>query len=131
MARFIATKRVVISEKCSIEDSTSLPRKRGETVDNSKGKKAATMLKVKKKVIKPSSVASSKVTPTSKPREGTSASLGIVLGPRASILSSPSVVKKILRAVIPPANKEKVEQLTLEQMATRFFHVIFQVLPRL
>ncbi|GFZ19054.1 hypothetical protein Acr_27g0007930 [Actinidia rufa] len=40
----------------------------------------------------------------------------------------PSVAEKLLRGVIPPANKEKVEKLTLDQTATKLFHVIGQAL---
>ncbi|GFY95083.1 hypothetical protein Acr_10g0004680 [Actinidia rufa] len=58
----------------------------------------------------------------------TSATLGAALGPTASILGSPSVAKKLLRGVIPSADKEKVEKLTLDQMATKLFHVISQAL---
>ncbi|GFY95648.1 hypothetical protein Acr_10g0010330 [Actinidia rufa] len=49
-------------------------------------------------------------------------------GPSASILSNSSVVKKLLRGVNPPADKEKMEKLTLDQKATRLFHVIGQTL---
>ena len=105
---------MVIGDKRPREDSTSLPSKKGKAADNSKGKEATLVPEAKKKVVKPNNVVSSKVTPASKLREGTSASLGTVLGPSTSILSSPSVAEKILRGVIPPADKEKVEQLTLD-----------------
>ena len=51
-----------------------------------------------------------------------------MLGPKASILGSPSVDEKILRGVIPPSNKGKVDKLTLDQAVTKLFHVIGQVL---
>ncbi|GFS40236.1 hypothetical protein Acr_00g0067310 [Actinidia rufa] len=57
-------------------------------------------------------------------RDGTSTNLGTILGLGASIILSPSVAKKILRGVIPPADKEKVEKLTLDQTATKLFHII-------
>ncbi|GFZ19771.1 hypothetical protein Acr_28g0004760 [Actinidia rufa] len=38
----------------------------------------------------------------------------------------PSVPEKILSGVVPLANKEKVEQLTLDQNVTRFYHAISQ-----
>ena len=112
------------------EDSTSSPSKKGMAVDSSMGKEATSVPEAKKKV-KPTNVVSSRTTLASRPKEGTSASLGTVLGTRASILSSPFVVEKIFLGVIPPVDKEKVEQLTLDQTATRLFHVIGQVLPRL
>ncbi|GFS38938.1 hypothetical protein Acr_00g0060360 [Actinidia rufa] len=42
--------------------------------------------------------------------------------------SGPSVVERLLRGVIFPADKEKVEKLTLDQTATKLFHVIGQAL---
>ena len=42
-------------------------------------------------------------------------------------MGSPSIAEKILRGVITPVDKEKVEKLTLDQTATRFFYVIGQV----
>ena len=42
-------------------------------------------------------------------------------------MGSPFIAEKILQGVIPPADKEKLEKLTLDQTATRFFHVIGQV----
>ncbi|GFY98988.1 hypothetical protein Acr_13g0003890 [Actinidia rufa] len=64
----------------------------------------------------------------SRPRERTSAHLGTVTGPTPSILGSPSVAERLLRGVIPQADKEKVEKLTLDQTATKLFHVIGQAL---
>ena len=104
MGRSIPAKRMVIGEKCSREDSTNLPNKKGEAVDSSKRKEAAPMPETKKKV-KTSNVASSRATLASKPGEGTLASLGTVLGPKASILNNPSGVEKILWGVIPPAGQ--------------------------
>ena len=130
MARPIPTKGLVIDEKRPREDSISSPNKKGKVVDSSKGK-VATPVPEAKKTVKPTKVASSRAIPASRPGDGTSASLGTILWPRASIMSSPSVAEKILREVIPPIDKKKVEQLTLDQTSTRLFHVIDQVLPRL
>ena len=48
------------------------------------------------------------------PREGTSTKPGDALGTRASVMASASVVEKILAEVILPADKEKVEKLSLD-----------------
>ncbi|GFZ05187.1 hypothetical protein Acr_17g0007590 [Actinidia rufa] len=71
-------------------------------------------------------VACSRTTSLPKPEEGTSTNLSTILGPGAFILGIPSVVEKILQGVIPPADKEKVEKFTLDQTATKLFHVIGQ-----
>ena len=63
-------------------------------------------------------------------RDDTLTNLGTILGPRTSIMLSPSVAEKILQGVIPLADKEKVEKLTLDHTATRLFHIINQVLPQ-
>ena len=59
--------------------------------------------------------------------EGTSATAGHPLGPRASVMASASVVEKILVRVILPANREKVEKLSLDQVITQFLHILGQV----
>ena len=43
------------------------------------------------------------------------------------MLGSSSVVEKILGGVIPPSDKENVDKLTLDQVVTKFFHVVSQV----
>ena len=43
------------------------------------------------------------------------------------MLGSPSVVEKILAGVILPADNEKVDKLSLDQVVTKFFHIIGQV----
>ena len=63
-------------------------------------------------------------TSTIAPDEGTLAKFGVVLGPRASMLGSPSVIEKILGGVIPHVDKEKVDKLTLDQVVMNFFHII-------
>ncbi|GFY96533.1 hypothetical protein Acr_11g0008390 [Actinidia rufa] len=42
-------------------------------------------------------------------------------GSAPSILGSPSVAERLLRGVIPPADKKNVEKLTLDQTATKLF----------
>ncbi|GFY97531.1 hypothetical protein Acr_12g0000720 [Actinidia rufa] len=80
----------------------------------------------KKKVTSSSKAPTTPTVASSRPGEGTSANLGTVLGPTASILGSPSVAERLLQGVIPPADKEKVEKLTLDQTAMKLFHVIGQ-----
>ena len=64
---------VVIVEKGPRENSTSSPSKNGKAANSFKGKEVAPVPEAKK-VVKPSIAASSRVTPASKPGEGTSAS---------------------------------------------------------
>ncbi|GFS35781.1 hypothetical protein Acr_00g0042000 [Actinidia rufa] len=64
--------------------------------------------------------------PVLKPGEGTFVNPTSMLGPRASILGSPSMAENILFRAVPLADKERVEQLTLDQTVTKFFHVIGQ-----
>ena len=61
------------------------------------------------------------------PREGTSTKPNNALELKASMLRSPSVVEKILVRMILPANKEKVDKLFLDQVVTKFFHIVGQV----
>ncbi|GFY95674.1 hypothetical protein Acr_10g0010590 [Actinidia rufa] len=92
------------------------------------GKGVDRELKGKKKATSSSNAPTTLATASSHPREGTSANLSTVLGPTASILGSPSVAEKLLWGVIPSTDKEKVDKLTLDQMATKLFHMIGQAL---
>ena len=56
--------------------------------------------------------------------EGTSANPGAILGPRASMLESPFMAKKILIDSISPVDKEKVDKPTLDLVVTKFFHIV-------
>ncbi|GFY87361.1 hypothetical protein Acr_05g0010000 [Actinidia rufa] len=94
----------------------------------SKGKRVDPEPKGKKKATSSSNASTTPATASSHPGEGTSANLGAALGPTAFILGSPSMAEKLLRGVIPPVDKEKVEKQTLDQMATKLFHVIGQAL---
>ena len=122
-------KEVVIGEKCPREDPGSSPNKKGKAIDSPKGKGVAFASEAKKEATMPSNVTCSRATSSLKLKEGTSTNLGTGLGRKASILGSPSIVEKILRGVIPPADKEKMGKLTLDQTATKLFHVIGRVLP--
>ncbi|GFY87393.1 hypothetical protein Acr_05g0010320 [Actinidia rufa] len=120
----VPVKGVVIGEKRARESITSSPSKKGKADDDSKGKGVDNGPEGKKKATSSSKAPATTAAASSRPGEGTSANLGTVLGPTASILGSPSVAEKLLRGVIPPADKEKVEKLTLDQTATKLFHVI-------
>ncbi|GFS33856.1 hypothetical protein Acr_00g0030890 [Actinidia rufa] len=52
--------------------------------------------------------------------------LGETLGPQASVMASASTAEKILAGVILPADKEKVDRLTFDQVVTKFLHVLAQ-----
>ncbi|GFZ12863.1 hypothetical protein Acr_23g0012480 [Actinidia rufa] len=120
-------KAVVIGDKRPGESITSSPSKKGKADDGSKGKGVSIAPEAKKKTSS-SKAPTVPAAASPRPGEGSSTNLGTVLGPTASILGSPSVAEKLLRGVIPPADKEKVEKLTLDQTATKLFHVIGQAL---
>ncbi|GFZ09596.1 hypothetical protein Acr_21g0001950 [Actinidia rufa] len=119
-------KGLVIGEKHAEENLASSASKRGKVDDGSKGKRVDREPEGKKKATSPTNAPTTPATASSRLGEGTSATIGAALGPTASILGSPSVAEKLLRGMIPPADKEKVEKLTLDQTATKLFHVIGQ-----
>ncbi|GFZ19865.1 hypothetical protein Acr_28g0005700 [Actinidia rufa] len=119
---------VIIGEKRPGESITSSPSKKGKVDDGSKGKGVVIGPEGKKKKTSSGKALTPPSTASPRPGEGSSANLGTVLGPTASMLGSPSVAEKLLQGVIPPADKEKVEKLTLDQTATKLFHVIGQAL---
>ncbi|GFZ19428.1 hypothetical protein Acr_28g0001330 [Actinidia rufa] len=121
-------KGVVIGEKRAGESITSSPSKKAKADDGSKGKRVDIGLEGKKKASSLSKTSAAPTVVPSRPGEGTSAHLGAVPGPAPSILGSPSVAERLLRGLIPPADKEKVDKLTLDQTATKLFHVIGQAL---
>ncbi|GFY91077.1 hypothetical protein Acr_07g0012730 [Actinidia rufa] len=49
---------------------------------------------------------------------------GEALGPHASVMASAVTAEKILAGMILPADKEKVEKLTFDQVVTKFLHVL-------
>ncbi|GFS34946.1 hypothetical protein Acr_00g0036920 [Actinidia rufa] len=124
----VPAKGVVIGDKRAGESITSSPSKKGKADDGSKGKGVDSGPEGKKKATSSSKASAAPTATSSCPGEGTSANLGTVPGPTPSILGSPSVAERLLWGVIPPADKEKVEKLTLDQTATKLFHVIGQVL---
>ncbi|GFS45362.1 hypothetical protein Acr_00g0095770 [Actinidia rufa] len=124
----VPAKGVMIGEKRAGESITSSPSKKGKADDGSKGKGVDSRPDDKKKATSSSKASAVPTVAPARPGEGTSAHLGTILGPPPSILGSPSVAERLLRGVIPPTNKEKVEKLTLDQTATKLFHVIGQAL---
>ncbi|GFZ06626.1 hypothetical protein Acr_18g0007960 [Actinidia rufa] len=122
----VPAKGVMIGKKRAGESITSSPNKKGKADDGSKGKGVDSGSEGKKKATSSSKASAAPTAVPSRPGEGTSAYLGTILGPTPSILGSPSVAERLLRGVIPPADKEKVEKLTLDQTATKLFHVIGQ-----
>ncbi|GFS35812.1 hypothetical protein Acr_00g0042240 [Actinidia rufa] len=121
-------KRVLISKKRAGESLASSASKKGKVDDGSKGKGVDREPEGKKKATSSTNAPTTPATASSHPGESTSATLDATLGPMTSILGSPSMAEKLLRGVIPSANKEKVEKLTLDQTATKLFHVIGQAL---
>ncbi|GFY96664.1 hypothetical protein Acr_11g0009700 [Actinidia rufa] len=57
---------------------------------------------------------------------GTSLSTGDDIGSGVSMISSAHVARKVLGKAIPPADKEKVEQLSSEDLVTKSFHALGQ-----
>ncbi|GFZ20876.1 hypothetical protein Acr_29g0000380 [Actinidia rufa] len=123
----VPAKGVVIGEKRPGESVTSSPSKKGKVDDGSKGKGVVIGPEGKKKATSSGIALPPPATASPRPGEGSSANLGTVLGPTTSMLGSPSVAKKLLRGVIPLADKEKMEKLTLDQTTTKLFHLIGQL----
>ena len=101
-----------------------LPNKRGQ-IDDSKGKETLLPFEVKKS--KSSKMVGRGTVRLVAPGEGTSKKLGEILGTRASVMASSSVVEKILVEVIVLTNKEKVDKLSLDPVATKFLHILGMV----
>ena len=125
-------KGISIGKKCPQGETPDIaPATKGKLASNVKDKETMSPSMTKKKAIWRFRTPPNKVNNTSSTtmvvREGTSVNPGTMLGPKASILRSPSVAEKILGGVIPPADKEKVDKLSLDQVVTKFFHVIGQV----
>ena len=117
------TKGITIGEKRSRGET---PNKKGKMTSNAKKKGSILPPKDKKRATLTQATKKWETSATA-PGEGTSANFGAVLGPRASMLGSPSVVENILGEVIPPFDKENMDKLTLDQVVTKFFHMVSQV----
>ncbi|GFZ05830.1 hypothetical protein Acr_17g0014020 [Actinidia rufa] len=100
-------KGVVIGKKCTGESLASSASKKEKVDDGSKGQGVDHEPKGKKKATSSSNAPTTPTTASSHPKEGTSANLGAALGPTASILGRSSMAGKLLRGVIPPADKKK------------------------
>ncbi|GFY97517.1 hypothetical protein Acr_12g0000580 [Actinidia rufa] len=88
---------------------------------NSKGKEALPIPEPKKAKSKPN-----EAMIVVAPREGTSANPVAALGPQVTMQRSASTAKKILKACIPPIDKEEVDKLELDLMVFKLFHTLVQ-----
>ncbi|GFY91512.1 hypothetical protein Acr_07g0017080 [Actinidia rufa] len=116
-----ASKGVVISEG---SETTSGKR---PLDDGSKGKQVAQSPEPKK-ARTDTGVSGAPAKPPVASGAGSSAhrTLGEALGPQASVMASAATAEKILAGVILPADKEKVDKLTFDQVVTKFIHAIGQ-----
>ncbi|GFY93632.1 hypothetical protein Acr_09g0000780 [Actinidia rufa] len=116
-----ASKGVVISEG---SETTSGKR---ALDDGSKGKQVAQSPEPKKARIDIGASGASARPPVIS-GAGSSARqvLSEALGPQASVMASAATAEKILAGVVLPADKEKVDRLTFDQVVTKFLHVVGQ-----
>ncbi|GFS38925.1 hypothetical protein Acr_00g0060240 [Actinidia rufa] len=116
-----ASKGVVISEG----SETTFGKRALD--DGSKGKQVAQSPEPKKARID-TGASGAPVRPPVASGAGSSAlqTLGEALGPQASVMASAATAEKILAGVILPADKEKVDRLTFDQVVTKFLHVVGQ-----
>ncbi|GFZ19283.1 hypothetical protein Acr_27g0010220 [Actinidia rufa] len=116
-----ASKGVVISEG---SETTSGKR---ALDDGSKGKQVAQPPESKKaKIDTGASEAPARPPIASERSSSVRRTLGEALGPQASVMASAAKAEKILAVVILPADKEKVDRLTFDQVVTKFLHVLGQ-----
>ncbi|GFY94435.1 hypothetical protein Acr_09g0008810 [Actinidia rufa] len=116
-----ASKGVVISKG---SETTSGKR---ALDDGSKGKQVAQLPESKKaKIDTGASEASARPPIASGGGSSVRRTLGESLGPQASVMASAATVEKILAGVILPADKEKVDRLTFDQVVTKFLYVLGQ-----
>ncbi|GFY97360.1 hypothetical protein Acr_11g0016660 [Actinidia rufa] len=116
-----ASKGVVISEG---SETTSGKR---ALDDGSKGKQVAQSPEPKNARID-TGVSRASARPPVTSGAGSSARqvLSEALGPHASVMASAATAEKILAGVVLPADKEKVDRLTFDQVVTKFLHVVGQ-----
>ncbi|GFZ19506.1 hypothetical protein Acr_28g0002110 [Actinidia rufa] len=116
-----ASKGVVISEG---SETTSDKR---ALDDGSKGKQVAQPPE-SKKAKTDTGASGAPARPPNASAEGSSIrrTLGKALGPQASVMASAVTAEKILAGVILPADKEKVDKLTFDQVVTKFIHALGQ-----
>ncbi|GFY96585.1 hypothetical protein Acr_11g0008910 [Actinidia rufa] len=116
-----ASKGVVISE-----GSETISGKR-DLDDGSKGKQVAQPPE-SKKAKTDTGASGAPARPPNASGEGSliRRTLGEALGPQASVMASAATAEKILAGVILPADKEKVDKLTFDQVVTKFIHALGQ-----
>ncbi|XP_057496274.1 uncharacterized protein LOC130781192 [Actinidia eriantha] len=116
-----ASKGVVISEG---SETTSGKR---ALEDGSKGKQVAQAPEPKRAKIDTGS-SEAPARPPIASGEGSSVKRTVAeaLGPQASVMASAATAEKILAGVILPADKEKVERLSFDQVVTKFLHAVGQ-----
>ncbi|GFZ12713.1 hypothetical protein Acr_23g0010980 [Actinidia rufa] len=109
-----------------ISEVLESPSKKRVLDDGSKGKQVAQLPEAKK--AKTSRGASMIPAQPLVPGEGSTAKLvpGEALGPQASMMAITAMAEKFLARVILPADKEKVEKLTFDQVVTKFIHIMGQ-----
>ncbi|GFZ11318.1 hypothetical protein Acr_22g0007160 [Actinidia rufa] len=116
-----ASKGVVISEG---SEATSGKR---ALDDGSKGKQVAQSPEPKKaRIDAGASGASARPPVISEAGSSARQVLSEALGPQASVMASVVTAEKILAGVVLPADKEKVDRLTFDQVVTKFLHVVGQ-----
>ncbi|GFY81130.1 hypothetical protein Acr_01g0009390 [Actinidia rufa] len=116
-----ASKGIVISEG---SETTSGKR---ALDDGSKGKQVAQSPEPKKaRIDTGASRAPAKPPVASGAGSSAQRTLGEALGPQASVMASAATAEKILAGVILPADKEKVDKLTFDQVVTKFIHALGQ-----
>ncbi|GFZ20333.1 hypothetical protein Acr_28g0010380 [Actinidia rufa] len=95
--------------------------------DGSKGKQVAQLPEAKKaRIDTGASRAPAKPLVASGAGSLAHRTLGEALGPQASVMASAATAEKILAGVILPADKEKVDKLTFDQVVTKFIHALGQ-----
>ncbi|GFZ09281.1 hypothetical protein Acr_20g0010890 [Actinidia rufa] len=119
----LTAKGVVIGEKCPrVEMPSMSPSNRGKQAFDAKKKSSMPPPEDKKKGSSSKAPTKSRVTSRSSLKkflhQGEKKS--------TSMLENPTVVEELLEGVIPPADKEEVEKLSLDWAISKFFHIVDQ-----
>ncbi|XP_057463363.1 uncharacterized protein LOC130753365 [Actinidia eriantha] len=124
-AATLSSKGMVIKEKGPRDEvPDSSPRKK---VKNNESKGKETIPPPEAKKLKPSKAASRETLRLVAPEEGHLKKPDEVLGSGAFVMANAAVAEKIFAWVILPANKERVDKLSLNQVVTKFLHILGQV----
>ncbi|XP_057490042.1 uncharacterized protein LOC130776032 isoform X1 [Actinidia eriantha] len=126
-----AAKGITIGKKRPRDVTPNVaPSKKGKSASDSKGKGTMFPPEAKKKatgeIVTPPSKEDNKAAGVMVARDGTSANPIAALGPRATMLRSSATTEKILESAIPPFDKKEMEKLDLDQVVSKFFHIIGQ-----